>query len=106
MDLHFILQVFRAIELKLGLQLKDLKKNDNQTFSVEYCFPVPTPLATIWLQKIVIGADFPALGMQSGHVKEKFKKKKRFVNGHPSRNSSPVRLIVQSEPPSRLFNDL
>lgn len=44
MDLHFILQVFRVIELKLGPVLKDLKN------ALSGRFELLRPFTSIWIQ--------------------------------------------------------
>lgn len=45
MDLHFILQVFRVVDLKLGPQLKDLINALSGRLLIGRC----TPLTPIWL---------------------------------------------------------
>lgn len=74
MDLHFILQVFRVIELKLGPQLKDLINALSGRLLIS-CY---TPLHQFGFSCLKKNsAGFPALGIQSGHVKRK--KSTKFI---------------------------
>lgn len=88
MDLHLVLQVFKVIELKLGPQLKDLKK----MHSVDDAHELLHPFTTIWPHvcfllfffenKTKTSAGSPALGIQSGFKgKKTIQITKFFVNG-------------------------
>lgn len=77
MDLHFILQVFRVIDLKLGPQLKDLINALNGRLLISGY--TPAHQFGFFLKNKTNSAGFPALCIQSGHGDRK--STKFFVNG-------------------------